>query len=233
MSDTSRKTIGLGCLIVVLLIAVVLLLVFGGIVFGFLPGRGADTPRPVEPAVTSKPTQSQEDLAVVVERLGGQLFPEEPRGTHFVKLTDARFESKQLEQLSPFQSVVELSLLNTKTDDEALESVVKLKNLRALNLSKTQITSKGLAVLAVMGKLEKLDISFTRVHDREFEPLLTLSGLKILTLDKTQTTLRALQVFERLESLENIYRINEGGGRDNVWTRGLGIKASAHYWKRD
>jgi len=199
---------------------------------------------------------SKEELDVVVNRLGGQALPIEPEGAYFVKLTDSRFEARQLEQLSPFQSVMELSLLNTNTDDEALESVSKLKNLRkvylsetritdrglvsiaklkslgTLELSKTQVTNKGLVFLGELPMLTDLDLSFTAIHGSEFAPIEGLRALKHLYLDETQTTLSALRHFDRHPSLQDIHTEHEGVGY-TVWTRLMGIERYESLWRED
>jgi hypothetical protein len=39
VNEVSRRAVGLGCVVIALLVAIVLVIVLGAIAFGFLPGR--------------------------------------------------------------------------------------------------------------------------------------------------------------------------------------------------
>jgi hypothetical protein len=185
-------------------------------------------------AVTTKSRGYRVVLEAVIKRLGGQVFPDEPQGAFFVKLTDAKCEPGQLKELMRFQSIVKLSLSNTRANDEAMEYVARLKNLKALDLSETEVTGKGVAILGALPSLTMLFLQETKVHGDEFECVQKLQALKELWLDPSQTTLSALRHFNNHPSLREIVLKDERKKFVTpVWSRGSGIRDAEIYWKED
>jgi len=82
----------------------------------------------------------------------------------------------------------ELGLSDTQVGDDCLESVVRLRGLRLLELNHTRVTSAGLAKLATCRKLEQLELYETEVNDDGLTHLKKMPTLRHLDLRATKVT---------------------------------------------
>lgn len=95
----------------------------------------------------------------------------------------------QLATLAPLgDTVISLNLLGTKTTDEGLKHLAKLKNLQRLHLARTEVGNGGLAHLSGLTKLEYLNLYETKVGDAGLAHLKSLSNLEKLFLWQTDVT---------------------------------------------
>lgn len=127
-----------------------------------------------------------------------------------LKRLGARVES---DATKPGKPIVKISLRNTKATDADLEYVSRLKTLRALDLSHTDIGNEGLARLKGLDQLEELNLAFTRITDEGLISLRPMINLKSLDLERpckgeytpanrlTDKALVHLKGLARLESL--------------------------------
>lgn len=100
--------------------------------------------------------------------------------------------------------VPELGFLNLHQNavtDACVGDLARLKNLKTLVLSSTQVTGEGLEKCE---SIEKLDLAFTRVTSAGIRSLATLPNLKALTLDHTDVTDDDLKVIAEIPTLEYI-----------------------------
>ena len=81
-----------------------------------------------------------------------------------------------------FDKVVEVSLGGATIDDAALESVSRLRDLRALNLWDTTVTHEGLRALGELQHLERLFLRSDSVTDGDLKHVTDLPSLRSLSL---------------------------------------------------
>src|SRR5207244_2801559 len=118
-------------------------------------------------------------------------------GTWSVSLTDL-----DVEMLGGFKQLQDLNLAGAKITDAALAGVSKLTHLRALDLSRTQVSGKGIGNLGGLAGLERLSLWQTRtIRDDAGAALASMPGLQVLDLSETRigdATLAALAPARKL-----------------------------------
>jgi hypothetical protein len=99
-----------------------------------------------------------------------------------------------------FTDVVAVSLAGCPVDDESLEFLDKLPQLRALDLGRTKVTSRGLRSLRHVPELETLWLTATDVDDRAATDIAKLTELKTIGVGWTSFTERGMLRFPHLTS---------------------------------
>jgi hypothetical protein len=85
--------------------------------------------------------------------------------------------------------IVVLQMANADVDDQTIENLRGMDQLRELDLNGTQITDAGLAILASLPRLEELRLARTKITDAGFQQY--LAGKESLKkLDLTGTTVK-------------------------------------------
>lgn len=92
----------------------------------------------------------------------------------------------------------------TTVDDDALETIAKLKSLKALPLDGLWVYTDGLAKLAVLPNLEELYLSKCPIGDDTLEVLATFPKLKKLRLSQTVISGEGLAHLAKLKTLEDL-----------------------------
>ncbi len=100
--------------------------------------------------------------------------------------------------------------------DKAMLAVTKLKNLRILILSDTNIGDDGMKPLVELQKLHRLDLKRTKVSDEGLKPLLQLKELYVLGLVQSQVSNEGMATIAKMRQLNNlaisyIPRVNGSG----------------------
>ena len=88
-------------------------------------------------------------------------------------------EDDELNSLMPIAShVVSLDLTNSKISDSGMDSILKLVNLKKLNLEgSTELSASGASKLRAMKKLEHLNLINVALEDSIVDALLDLESL--------------------------------------------------------
>ena len=150
------------------------------------------------------PTQivekADQKLVDSIRKQGILLMPIAPESNYlqanFISVPKAT--DKEITLLLPFtKQLIWLKLGGTKITDSALTNVVKLTNLRRLNLENTQITDKGLATLASLSELQFLNLVGTNITTDGLTPLSNLSHLQEVFLFKTTISTPALSILKQ------------------------------------
>jgi hypothetical protein len=140
----------------------------------------------------AEPSLTPETARQRLEALGVTLMPlsaGEDRLQVQCKHMGERFgrdEMKLLEPLAP--RIAWLDVATTGIDDQALESVATMSELRRLYLQHTMIEGDGLVHLAELAKLEYLNLYGTNVGDAALEQLAAMGGLQTVYLWQTQVS---------------------------------------------
>ena len=97
-----------------------------------------------------------------------------------------RNEMHLLEPLAPH--IAWLDVATTGIDDEALETVGAMEELRRLYLQHTRIEGSGLAHLTGLAQLEYLNLYGTKVGDAALEHLVAMESLQTVYLWQTEVS---------------------------------------------
>lgn len=106
----------------------------------------------------------------------------------------------ELEKIS--DQVISLNVSSLPVQDNAIESIAKLKNLEELNLNFTQISGKTLSKLETCTKLKSLSLSGTQLDSGVIENLKKLPSLKKLFL--WDTNIQEEKLSELKEQLSQV-----------------------------
>jgi hypothetical protein len=98
-----------------------------------------------------------------------------------------------------------LHLSKTQLTDKGLEHIRNFASLNVLELSQTRISDDGLVHLAALANLMRLSLCGTRITANGLMHLQALPSLKILELDWADIDDRALATFERMSALRNLH----------------------------
>jgi hypothetical protein len=94
--------------------------------------------------------------------------------------------------------------LNTRVNDEWLERVSGLPDLRSLDVANADIRGPGLRHAGTLRSLESINLTLTPITDDALPGLADLTALKVLGLASTKVTgtgMRSLQAMRKLENL--------------------------------
>jgi hypothetical protein len=92
--------------------------------------------------------------------------------------------------LRHYPEAYKLQMSNADVNDQTLEYIRDMKDLRELELDRSKITDAGLAVLAGMPHLEVLKLRDTKVTEKGFQDhIVPLASLKLIDLRGTEVSL--------------------------------------------
>jgi RNA polymerase sigma factor (sigma-70 family) len=104
------------------------------------------------------------------------------------------------------REVVVLQMANEDVDDQTLEHLKGMDQLRKLNLSDTRITDKGLALVAELPRLQELYLARTKITDEGFQKhLAPKETLLKLDLTGTRVKTKTKRAWKKLKPLEREY----------------------------
>ena len=136
--------------------------------------------------VSSEP-KTAEEIALDAEsfqtlrKSGIRILPlENEKGLQVIAPADPPMEDEELNSLMPIAShVVSLDLTNSKISDSGMDSILKLVNLKKLNLEgSTELSASGASKLRAMKKLEHLNLINVALEDSIVDALLDLESLR-------------------------------------------------------
>ena len=138
-----------------------------------------------------------------------------------VTVNDPRFNDEDLDILSELPQLRYLNLMGTGVTDDGLEKLKNLKGLDVLKFSGTRITDAGLPAISKLQNLYVLVLSETAVTDSGLTPLQNLSKLDELYLDGTKVTGACLHNLAAIDSLRVIHLRNTSlcGEGSRSWRR--------------
>ena len=114
------------------------------------------------------------------ENLEFEFSLENEKGLQVIASADPPMEDEELNSLMPIAShVVSLDLTNSKISDSGMDSILKLVNLKKLNLEgSTELSASGASKLRAMKKLEHLNLINVALEDSIVDALLDLESLR-------------------------------------------------------
>ncbi|HMO15361.1 MAG TPA: hypothetical protein PKD64_15285 [Pirellulaceae bacterium] len=102
---------------------------------------------------------------------------------------------------------VVLQMANADVDDQALQYLRHMKNLRELDLNDSKVTDQGLKVLVELESLEVLRLRSTLITDQGFRDfLMTLPNLKNLDIRETSVSNEVANEWKNAKSGRRILR---------------------------
>lgn len=131
-----------------------------------------------------------------VENLGVRILPiENEKGLQVIAPADPPMEDEELAGLLPIANhVVSLDLTNSKVTDQGVSHILKLVNLRKLNMEgAVGITSTGASQLQALTKLEHLNLINVTLEDSVVDGLIKLESLREVYLYKTGISKEAIK----------------------------------------
>jgi len=131
-----------------------------------------------------------------VENLGVRILPiENEKGLQVIAPADPPMEDQELVGLLPIANhVVSLDLTNSKVTDQGVSHILKLVNLRKLNMEgAVGITSTGASQLQALNKLEHLNLINVKLEDSVVDGLIKLESLREVYLYKTGISKEAIK----------------------------------------
>jgi hypothetical protein len=115
-----------------------------------------------------------------------------------------KIADKDLEYIPYLFEVSAIHLSGCKQiTDEGLKYLINLKNLKNLNLDKTNITDSGLKYIKEIKTLQYIDLTSTKVTDKGIQQLSILTELKNLVVYKTKVTKKGVEELQK--KLPNCY----------------------------
>ena len=163
--------------------------------------RGADAlPREIGLSLAEMDEQYQSFLNVTREQW--QSF--RARGQTGLALGFSQLQSQDIAAIADCSSLQWLELSGNPIDDEALEQLGQLPQLRLLFLDSTHVTDKGIDTIVKWKHLLDLDLAGTKITDAGVEKLLECQSLRALWLEGTAITDRSLQALVKLKSLQHL-----------------------------
>jgi hypothetical protein len=155
----------------------------------------------IEQAGSSEPLAPEEisldpETFRSVENLGVRILPiENEKGLQVIAPADPPMEDQELAGLLPIANhVVSLDLTNSKVTDQGVSHILKLVNLRKLNMEgAVGITSTGASQLQALTKLEHLNLINVTLEDSVVDGLIKLESLREVYLYKTGISKEAIK----------------------------------------
>jgi hypothetical protein len=169
----------------------------------------------IETATVSEP-QAADEVSLDPEsfrslkNLGVRILPmENEKGLQIIAPADPPLEDQELANLLPIANhIVSLDLTNSKVTDQGVSHILKLVNLRKLNMEgAVGITSVGASQLKILAKLEHLNLINVELEDSFVDALLKLESLREVYLFKTGISEDAIK---RLKSERPKMFVNAG-----------------------
>ena len=135
-----------------------------------------------------------------------------------VYLDNVRFDDPVLamQMVGKVKTLKRLTLTNTNITDESLAGLTRLENLQILELHDTDIGDTGVAHLAALPKLTHLDIGSTKVSDKGIDSILQLE-LENLTICYAAVTDDGLQRLTAMKSLRRLHAWGREITQSGIW----------------
>ena len=125
-----------------------------------------------------------------------------------------QIEDADLRFLSGLENVRALDLSGSQVSNEGLVRLAKLNNLRTLNLERTRVTDQGLGSLRDLTQLKNLNVGGTAVTKAGTEQLDGLRDLQVsfasTTSNQTMAPMLMLPPMLEIRLLQNPYLLNPG-----------------------
>jgi Leucine-rich repeat (LRR) protein len=103
---------------------------------------------------------------------------------------------------SSANSLQDLSLSFTQTNDAAVNALTHMTRLRRISLSGTKVTDAALIPIGKLTSLHSLELNATHITSKGLQDLVQLPNLEILSLDDTQLGEAAAPLLMKLTSLK-------------------------------
>lgn len=117
------------------------------------------------------------------------------------------WDGKSYEFLSGKPDTVVLQMANQDVDDETLDFVAKMNQLRELDLNDSAITDGGLPKLAKLPSLETLRLRATKITDAGFrDHLFEMETLRQLDLRQTLVEVETVEEWKRRGESRRAFR---------------------------
>lgn len=101
-------------------------------------------------------------------------------------------KSHNYKYLARLDGLGRIIMINTEVDDKDLEQIGKVKNLKDLAISKTNVTGVGLKYLTQSKSLRRLDLSFDPINEGQLKSICDLPELETLFMANCHLTNRSL-----------------------------------------
>jgi len=111
---------------------------------------------------------------------------------------------QNLPDIAKLKSVKELLLTDTEVTDKGAQSIGTMAQLVHLNLGQTMITSKGLNSLRSLTALDKLDLGDLSIKGTDLACLVPMVHLKNLDLARTRLGNNAMKNLSKVSTLVNL-----------------------------
>lgn len=139
-----------------------------------------------------KPIPAADPAAIeTIKKLGLIVLPiqEGSNGLSINFVNIKQFDNSILEALSNVKDqIISLRMSNQAIKDNDLLKLIPFKNLRYLQIEKSEITDEGMDAIAQFTSLEQLNVYGTNITDKGLNKLHLCKNLKVIYLWKTKTT---------------------------------------------
>lgn len=133
-----------------------------------------------------------------------------------VRLNGTNINNSDLNRLTGFAMLTDLSLERTQVDDRGMACLTGLGHLEWLNLYQTQVGDRGLKFISYLPRLQYLPMGETNVTDKGLVHLKKMIGLKYLGLRATGVTDAGLKHCSGLTGLTGLHL-----GETNITDEGI------------
>jgi hypothetical protein len=113
-----------------------------------------------------------------------------------------------LKEIASFKRLESLSLWGTSVDDDDIERLAGLENLRAIDLSFTDVTGGSLRTLSSMKRLVSVRLEGCDVRDEHLSALAEMPQLGMLYLGRTKVTDAGLKPLRELKKI-NLLQLSD------------------------
>lgn len=104
-----------------------------------------------------------------------------------------------------FQDVYDVSLSDTKANDEDMRLIVRLRGIQGLHVDGTEISDGGVATIAELPRLRFLTLSNTSVTSQGIKELIKSKRLLMLSIGDTPTDDSAIPFLMQVKSLRSLF----------------------------
>lgn len=109
-----------------------------------------------------------------------------------------QYDKSMLEELSNVKyQIINLRMSNQAIKDSDLLKLIPFKNLRYLQIEKSEITDEGMDAIAKINSLEQINLYGTNITDKGLDKLQSSTNLKVLYLWKTNTTVSGISKLKK------------------------------------
>jgi hypothetical protein len=135
----------------------------------------------------------------------GPFVATDPDGNLIVGLNG--WDRKDYSALTAYPNVVKLEMANPDVTDQTLEFIKDCKEIRELDLNRTQVGDEGLVVIAGLPKLEVLHMRGTKVTDAGFKKYLeSLPTLRQIDFRDTTVTMDSQKEWKKAQKGRKYYK---------------------------